>query len=597
MTQTITYAWCVSSLLAPSVLIWWVIASRRRHFLPECGANRVTVGLCLLLGFGVNVLLCAGLATLNISVAGYAVYIMSAALPLVILSNARILQRALIKHVSVRGLLKFRNLSIVLVLTYFSLYAFLALNSPVFGWDAVDIWVPYGLDFFGNLKNLTDDHSGALYSRHPPTVPYFIGWVTYVADAFNVTATPVLNFCWLLVGVAIFCLLSGYAIFHGIDSTIANLLGVITLSIPLLENHFLISGYADIILAAYILALFVVIDLVGRFRPFPIFLVLVLLLAPSVIKNTGYLYSLIIAVLILLNLFKLSISRITLCFALGICVAVASSKSDTAVFTAGGSSISYAHPEIVITFAECEEASAGTYIYIHSVPSDPEVLSKIASKYSLVKFPGQDVRRLDIMRKLEKNPDGRCLVRVEMGDYQKENIRIRYVNEEQKLIWAAELLPGTTVNNFFGGRVSLQNSDQVVLGIFGRFFSASWQPVTVVVDAAMTALISNSSFSVLLLILCLTSWSALGTGSGPNTMGFKLSVQFCWISLITLTVSQLFSHEILRFAQAGADTRYSRFLTVIAPAAMVAVVGAVSAVGRTTHWWRGPDKTVSYNAH
>jgi len=178
----------------------------------------------------------------------------------------------------------------VLSLIVFSLWVLYFL--PIFGWDVLSFWGPKTIEFLTAYNSGLEDIP--IYSirehRHPPTV---ISLQAGAMSLANNSATLALAIPFLLfLSVTIF-MLQGVPIVRRVLCALG--FTVITLSsVPLLLNHFLIHGYAEVYIGASMLLALVLWQrwfCNSRVWAYAVVAILCALL-PIAIKNTGILYSL-----------------------------------------------------------------------------------------------------------------------------------------------------------------------------------------------------------------------------------------------------------------------------------------------------------------
>ena len=140
-------------------------------------------------------------------------------------------------------------LSIVIVVTAALTIGFSRL--PIFGWDAVDFWTAYAGDFLNySSQGITEPFDYWNY-KHPRTVSY-IQILSYGFWPGSELQIPLVAINLLAVALPIY----GFLNLWPVQQPKAQLVLVAILavySIPLLENHINISGYAEIYIFSLIL--------------------------------------------------------------------------------------------------------------------------------------------------------------------------------------------------------------------------------------------------------------------------------------------------------------------------------------------------------
>ena len=146
------------------------------------------------------------------------------------------------------GVIAACHMGFVLVLTFFWG------NQPVFGWDALKFWMPAAVDLIevGSQPDRGWESAKAFQHRHMATVPAIFAWSAWVFERFSqhlMTFNIGFHFAFFL---AIFAAYHWRAVTGKLSFSILGATALLTL--PLMENHVLISGYAEIWLACYLTA-------------------------------------------------------------------------------------------------------------------------------------------------------------------------------------------------------------------------------------------------------------------------------------------------------------------------------------------------------
>ena len=127
-------------------------------------------------------------------------------------------------------------------------------NQPIFGWDALKFWMPAAVDLIevGSSQDIGWESAKAFQHRHMATIPSILSWTTWVFERFS---QHLLTFN---IGFHFAFFLAVFAAHHWRAVTGKNSFSIIgaaaVLTLPLMENHILISGYAEIWLACYLTA-------------------------------------------------------------------------------------------------------------------------------------------------------------------------------------------------------------------------------------------------------------------------------------------------------------------------------------------------------
>jgi len=169
---------------------------------------------------------------------------------------------------------------------------------PLAGWDALDYWAPEAMRLVEH-STLADGSAFRMGYIHPPTVSAIISWPAWVRVAFNIEFMD--HFPWMLLMVAISLIVFGFAQIFTESLPISLLLAYFAVSLPLVENHVLVSGYADLWVAASVMATTVCLTMWARSQQV-VWLLLTLTLAflPIMFRNNGAFYSITILGAVLL---------------------------------------------------------------------------------------------------------------------------------------------------------------------------------------------------------------------------------------------------------------------------------------------------------
>jgi len=165
--------------------------------------------------------------------------------------------------------------------------------TPIFAWDALSTyrgWLSFSLIYLGSSPEALVGEA-PFWVKHPLTVSMIAALSSGAAQSLQLDALSGALFPWL---GALLCM--GGIVFsvtqkHVGSSNLGLLMCAITTSIPLLENHALIPGYAEIWLAlALTLSVAFIIDLIDRPSIVASSLTLTSLATLMLFKNTGILY-------------------------------------------------------------------------------------------------------------------------------------------------------------------------------------------------------------------------------------------------------------------------------------------------------------------
>lgn len=137
-----------------------------------------------------------------------------------------------------------------------------AVNLPTLAWDAWNAWLGKSRAWVGadlalplaDVEGWLAAPSGtALYAlapHYPDTVPRMAAWFASAAGGWNESAV---HLAWPLLWIALGAMLFGYLRLAGARTSVALLGAFGVLSLPLVNAHAALAGYADLWLAALLL--------------------------------------------------------------------------------------------------------------------------------------------------------------------------------------------------------------------------------------------------------------------------------------------------------------------------------------------------------
>lgn len=169
-------------------------------------------------------------------------------------------------------------------------YFYFTASLPRFGWDAIDPqWIGRTVDII--VAYQSGSCEGSLFDelRHSRLMPSI-----HALEYFQRQTRPelvILNPYWLALIASLFFMSMGWVLSVGLPVWCALLVSYLLISVPIIENHVLISGYADLPLTIYsvqCLACFAL-SLISQKRCFLIFLVPLATLV-ALTKNIGFLH-------------------------------------------------------------------------------------------------------------------------------------------------------------------------------------------------------------------------------------------------------------------------------------------------------------------
>ena len=171
--------------------------------------------------------------------------------------------------------------------------SYIALNAPVQGWDVTDHWAGMAKSFIYHTLSLWEAPFEVRY-LHPPTWSYLIAHAHWVAEEIvGLSFNPFWIAPLMLMSISLACTVWGWSRLCGGTIFESVSLTYFALSIPIVEVHSKVVGYADLPLGiAYALSAVALALSVSGYglKFFVISLVLAVLVLS--LKNTGFIYSL-----------------------------------------------------------------------------------------------------------------------------------------------------------------------------------------------------------------------------------------------------------------------------------------------------------------
>jgi hypothetical protein len=175
---------------------------------------------------------------------------------------------------------------------------------PLFPWDATMHWATKArvwfefqsmVPFVENAAWLNTGGDGVFTDHHPsypPTIPLLQVWMNMATGHWD---ESLMNLPWLLCFIALGSTFYGQLRFSGTGPAIAMAFTYFLLSMPLINTHVALAGYADLFLgAAYCGALMSFHNWVSTKQRWQFLLMLLFVIACPLIKIEGYMWSLTI---------------------------------------------------------------------------------------------------------------------------------------------------------------------------------------------------------------------------------------------------------------------------------------------------------------
>ena len=155
------------------------------------------------------------------------------------------------------------------------------LYTPLQSWDALQYWAPRALA----EMEVADAEGGKV---HPRLIALFLAWNNLTQDG----SPQLFQFIsWFMLWISYALLVHGFSLNVGCSRNVALLLTLISLSVPLIENHANRPGYAELALG-YVLSAAVVLTAIGFAAKRAAVLCAGLAMSSLllVLKNTGLFY-------------------------------------------------------------------------------------------------------------------------------------------------------------------------------------------------------------------------------------------------------------------------------------------------------------------
>jgi hypothetical protein len=215
--------------------------------------------------------------------------------------KAALLPTAWLRSLLGRDLTGWRRILWVMVLAWLSVRFALLLGEivwrPMYPWDAWTQWATKARVWY-ELRTMAPFVTGSEWLQatgpnvyfdaaplHPGTVPLLQVWSAILLGRWEDT---LVNLPWWLTGVAFGLAIYGYFARQGFEPVLALLATWLVLSLPILEVHIALAGYADLAMSTYLtLAALWTLECVRTRRLADAGIAVLLLVACVLIKNPG----------------------------------------------------------------------------------------------------------------------------------------------------------------------------------------------------------------------------------------------------------------------------------------------------------------------
>jgi len=170
---------------------------------------------------------------------------------------------------------------------------FVAFNAPTAGWDTLWHWAPISREFID--AQLQEPPTSWSYSgTHPATVAIISAWSAGWLPSETMSSAFV---GWILGWLSIVMTVGAYTHVICQRLSISLLVAYGVGSLPLLENHVLQGGYAEIFVAGHVVAATALLSIGAKDQDNRLLAMgLILAVATVALKNTGWLYGLAVIV-------------------------------------------------------------------------------------------------------------------------------------------------------------------------------------------------------------------------------------------------------------------------------------------------------------
>ena len=466
---------------------------------------------------------------------------------------------------------RIRNASAPLTLLVICVFVtWLWSDLPAQGWDSLDFWLLEAREFLENNTESSTEEPFFYENRHPFSIiglASFAGW--FGAQSPDIEPGLTLLILWAIPWLSMGIIVYGYARYNGLTRYVSLPLAYAVLFTPLLENHFALPGYADIWLAASILAPVILMAIGldsenGRIRNLG-FLLLVL---PPLAKNTGLIFSFsLLALFLIITLgYLLSFKRTAVvCIILGLLLTVGSRTGEPkveSVFT-----VAIDGKTIDFNRKTCPPQLLAHKFFIDITPINLEDIEDLVSPFTREKFAGRQFFTFFAVD--DGNEPGKCRFSKELASYPKKYVRFGQMNTNGRSIWECIISPNAFEFSLGFLGVGLQVSEYPVVSAAGRWMKLELNSFLQVFRNQLYAFAVNQSLGLWFSALIFLSFLYILNVS-PKRREHLLLICSPWLIFFVLATSQVFIDHSFRFATPERDTGNSRFSLSIAP--LVAVL-------------------------
>lgn len=127
-----------------------------------------------------------------------------------------------------------------------------SLSRPLSAWDAINYWAPHSEAILQSQLNNLSGYSPDIYHRHPDAIK-IIGAYSTLTQELSPKAVSVRNAPWLMLYLGIILFTAGICLRLTQSTILALSSSILVASLPIIESHTALAGYADIWLASGVL--------------------------------------------------------------------------------------------------------------------------------------------------------------------------------------------------------------------------------------------------------------------------------------------------------------------------------------------------------
>lgn len=176
-----------------------------------------------------------------------------------------------------------------LIFAIFFLAAYQNLQLPTQGWDTLSFWAKNAHRFILHSIEIWDAPF-RYKSRHPPTISFILAWSSWSSHALTGHSFP--HWPWFLCLCSLGLIAYGFAKHCGLTTNLSLLITLIAISTPLIENHGIVSGYGELLIAVALTGGSALICIgLSEHRSIFILAGVSVCLTPIFIKNIGLFYA------------------------------------------------------------------------------------------------------------------------------------------------------------------------------------------------------------------------------------------------------------------------------------------------------------------